>query len=114
METNYRKLAYLLLLILPLVAIGFYPSYFGKFPVFNEYIDSLVHLHFFVSVLWIVLIIAQPFLILKKKYKWHRFIGRSSYVIFPLWVLSFCVMIYKVIQKQDYEYLVFEDMIDKL
>ncbi len=107
MEKNYRKLGYILLLIIPLIVIGFYPSYFGLFPEFNEHIDFLVHLHFFLSVLWIVILITQPFLILNKKYKWHKLIGRSTFVIFPLWILSFLVMIYKVIQKENYNYLVF-------
>jgi hypothetical protein len=57
METNYRKLGYILLLIIPLVIIGFYPSYFGLFPEFHEDIDTLVHLHFFLSALWIAILI---------------------------------------------------------
>jgi hypothetical protein len=107
METNYRKLGYVFLLIIPLTIIGFYPSYFGLFPEFNEHIDTLVHLHFFLSALWIAILITQPLLIVNKKYKWHKIIGKSSYVIFPLWILSFLVMIYKVIEKEDYDYLVF-------
>lgn len=107
MEKNYRKLGYIFLLIIPLTIIGFYPSYFGQFPEFNGYIDTLVHLHFFLSVLWIAILITQPFLILNKNYKWHKLIGKSTYVIFPLWILSFLVMIYKVIDKEDYTYLVF-------
>lgn len=66
----------------------------------------MVHLHFFISALWIAIIITQPFLILNKKYRWHRLLGRTTYVIFPLWILSFIAMIYKVIQKEDYDYLV--------
>jgi len=107
METSYRKLGYILLLIIPLVVIGFYPSYFGLFPNFNEHIDTLVHMHFFLSILWVTILIIQPFLIVNKKHKWHKRIGKSTYVIFPLWILSFLVMIYKVIEKETYDYLVF-------
>ena len=107
METNYRKLGYILLIIIPLVFIGFYPSYFGLFPEFNDHIDALVHLHFLLSAVWIAIIIAQPLLIVNKKYTWHKLIGRSTFVIFPLWILSFLVMIYKVIEKEAYDYLVF-------
>lgn len=107
METNYRKLGYIFLLIIPLVAIGFYPSYFGLFPEFNEHIDVLVHIHFLLSAVWIAILITQPLLIINKKYTWHKRIGRSTYIIFPLWILSFLVMIYKVIQKEHYDYLVF-------
>ncbi|PKQ44261.1 hypothetical protein [Confluentibacter flavum] len=107
METHYRKLGYIFLLIIPLVIIGFYPSYFGLFPEFNEHIDVFVHIHFLLSLVWIAILITQPLLIINKKYKWHKRIGRSTYIIFPLWILSFLVMIYKVIQKEHYDYLVF-------
>lgn len=107
METSYRKSGYLLLVLIPLVFIGFYPSYFQLFPEFNADIDILVHLHFFLSALWIAILIAQPLLILNKKYQWHRLVGKSTYIIFPLWVLSFIPMILKVIQKENYTYLVF-------
>lgn len=107
METNYRKSGYILLIIIPLVIIGFYPGYFGLFPEFNEHIDALVHLHFLLSVLQIAIIITQPLLILNKRYEWHKLIGKSTFVIFTLWVLSFIPMIVKVIQNEDYDYLVF-------
>ncbi|CAG2533801.1 hypothetical protein MAR621_03847 [Maribacter dokdonensis] len=107
MEKNYRKLGYIFLLIIPLTIVGFYPSYFGLFPEFNEQIDTLVHMHFFLSALWIAILIAQPLLIINKKYQWHKVIGKSTYLIFPLWILSFLIMIYKVIVKKDYDYLVF-------
>lgn len=107
MENNYKKIGFFFLIILPLVAIGFYPSYFGLFPVFNTKIDFLVHVHFFFSVLWIMVLISQPFLIMNKQYHWHRLLGRATYVIFPLWILSFLPMIYNVIQKGIYKNLLF-------
>lgn len=107
MEKNYQKLGFIFLLIIPLTVIGFYPTYFGLFPKFDEYIDTLVHLHFFLSTLWVAILIAQPFLVVNRKYKWHKRFGKSTYIIFPLWVLSFFIMIYKVIEKEDYDYLVF-------
>lgn len=63
MEKRNKKVGFLLLLIVLLVAIGFYPSYFKLFPGFNEHIDVLVHLHFFISALWIATIVTQPILI---------------------------------------------------
>jgi hypothetical protein len=107
MENNYKKTGYFFLIIIPLVVIGFYPTYFGLYPEFNEKIDFLMHGHFFMSALWIVVLIAQPFLILNKKYQWHRLLGRATYVIFPIWVLSFIPMINNVIQKGVYKNLVF-------
>jgi len=107
MENNYKKTGIFFLLIIPLVAIGFYPTYFGLYPEFNQNIDFLVHIHFFMSAVWITVLIAQPFLILNKKYQWHRLLGRATYVIFPLWILSFIPMINNVVQKGLYKNLIF-------
>ena len=38
---------------------------------------------------WILMLIAQPAFIRTKKLKWHRIVGKVSYFIFPLLVLSF-------------------------
>lgn len=67
MERNYQKLGYLFLWIIPLIVVGFYPSYFGLFPVFNKHIDVLVHVHFFLSAVWITILITQPLLLVNKK-----------------------------------------------
>ncbi len=107
MESSYKKTGFFFLLILPLVAIGFYPSYFGLFPEFNQKIDFLVHIHFLISALWVAVLITQPFLILNKQYRWHKLLGRFTYVIFPIWILSFIPMIYNAIQKGNNQNLVF-------
>ena len=42
-----------------------------------------------IAIVWLTLIIVQPFLIANKKLAWHRKVGKFSYVIFPLLMLSF-------------------------
>lgn len=107
MEKDYKSLGYFFLLVVPLILIGFYPSYFALFPTFNERIDYLVHLHFALSMVWVAILIVQPFLIVNRKLGIHKKIGQSTYVIFPLWVASFLVMIFKKIEAQEFMYLVF-------
>ena len=89
MEKKYKYLGYILLLLIPLTFAGFYKTYIGQFPNFDDNIDSLVHFHAFIASIWIVMLIAQPLLVLNKKLKAHRTIGKISYLVFPLLILSF-------------------------
>jgi len=107
MEKPYKYLAYFLLLLIPLIFAGFYRSYFESFPNFNKSINVYVHLHAFIASVWILMLIVQPFLILKKKYSLHRAIGKASYVVFPLLVLSFIPQIIKIINTENIENLFF-------
>ncbi|CAD5268935.1 MULTISPECIES: hypothetical protein [unclassified Imperialibacter] len=89
MEKKYRYLGFFLLLLIPLTLLGFYRTYFGLAPEFNEQTDIFIHLHAFIATIWILLLITQPFLIQYQKLKAHRLLGKLSFVIFPLLVLSF-------------------------
>jgi len=96
MEKSYKYLGYFLLLLIPLIFAGFYKTYIGQFPNFEEKIDSFIHIHAFIASVWILMLIAQPFLILNKKYAVHRTIGKLSYLIFPLLILSFIPQIIRI------------------
>ncbi len=55
----------------------------------------MMHFHAAVMSLYVILLIAQPFLIAYKKYEVHRLLGKFSYFLMPIIVLSFFAMIYK-------------------
>jgi len=107
MEKSYKYLGYFFLLLIPLTLAGFYKTYIGQFPNFEEKIDSFIHLHAFIASIWILMLIAQPFLILNKKYLIHRTIGKLSYIIFPLLLLSFVPQIIKIVNYGDVKNLYF-------
>lgn len=86
----YNNLGYWFLLLIVLVATGFYQSYFKDF---FEPKALLMHLHFALMAGWVLMLIAQPFLIKFKKLKWHRIIGKISYVWVPLVMISSYLMI---------------------
>lgn len=88
MEKSYRYLGYFFLVIIPLVILAFWPTYLVQFPNFNNRNDVYAHLHGIISVVWMSLLIAQPFLIASKNYRLHRKLGGMSYYIFPLLLLS--------------------------
>ena len=81
----YKKMGYWFLLLIPLVVAGFYQTYFS---VFFDSRPSLLHIHFTLMALWIIILITQPFLIRYKKLSLHRVIGKASYVLVPLLLIS--------------------------
>jgi hypothetical protein len=98
MEKSYQKLGYFLILLIPLTAVAFYKTYIAQFPNFEDKIDAFIHVHAFISAVWLFMLIAQPFLIYGNKLLLHRTIGKLSYVVFPLLLLSFVPQIIKTIQ----------------
>jgi hypothetical protein len=65
--------------LIPLVVLGFYASYFSRF--FST--TGLLHVHFAVLMVWVVLLIVQPLLILRNNLAAHRIAGKASYFIVP-------------------------------
>jgi hypothetical protein len=89
MEKAYKNLGYFLILLVPLTLLGFYKTYFNQIPVFEDNINTFIHLHAIVASIWILMLIVQPLLIRNGKTKWHKQVGKMSYLIFPLLILSF-------------------------
>ena len=88
MEKNYRNTGFVLLLLIPLMLIGFFPSYLSQLVNSKKSIHFLIHLHFWVAAIWIILMIVQPFLIRFKHNRLHKQLGKLSYLLFVLFELS--------------------------
>ena len=86
----YYNLGCWFLLLIVLVFAGFYTSYFS---VFFQPTAPVIHIHFTLMVLWIAMLITQPFLIKYKKLAIHRMLGKISYVLVPLVLISAFLMI---------------------
>ena len=86
----YHNLGYWFMLLMVLAFIGFYTSYLSV--IFQPAIP-IIHLHFILMTLWMLMLIAQPFLIKYKKLSIHRIIGKISYGLVPLVLLSGFLMI---------------------
>jgi len=107
LDKSYRYLGYFLILLIPLIFAGFYISYFRTFPYFDENINAFTHLHAFIASIWVLILIVQPFLIFNKKFTVHRKVGKLSYIIFPLLILSFIPQIVKIVRTEDIANLFF-------
>ncbi len=107
MDKTYKYLGYYLLLLIPLIFAAFYKSYFQPFPNFGKNINGYVHLHVFIASVWVLILIVQPFLIFNKKLALHRKVGKLSYIVFPLLVLSFIPQIIKIVRTENIANLFF-------
>jgi hypothetical protein len=88
----YHNLGYWFLSLIVLVFAGFYTTYFS---VLFQPRPAIIHIHFTLMVLWIAVLITQPFLIKYKKWAVHRLIGKISYVLVPL-VLFFSYLLIRM------------------
>lgn len=76
---------------------AFFPSYFNKLRA----TDPAHHLHGITATLWMILLIIQPFLYQAGKLKWHRQIGKISFLLVPLIILSALNMVHIMIIRKD-------------
>jgi hypothetical protein len=86
-----------IILLLVLANVGFYKTYISHFPGFEDYVRPdgrplhftwVMHFHGMMMIGWLLMLLVQPILILKGKVKLHRFVGKLSYVLAPLVLLS--------------------------
>ena len=90
----YRNLGYWLLLPAVIVA-GCWVPYLSQVPHFAADITRTVHLHALLRFSWIALLVAQPLLIRHGAVRSYRRLGRVSFVLFALVVLSAISVIVK-------------------
>lgn len=83
-----NRLIYFFIFLLLISFAGFYKTYLVKFPNFEGFTWAH-HFHGATMLTWILMLIVQPIFIRTQKLKWHRIVGKASYFVFPLLVLSF-------------------------
>jgi hypothetical protein len=87
LEKSFKHVDFLFAVIVLVSLLGFYQTYFRFFPSFKGF-DFVVHFHSVMMLLWLGLLFVQPLLVKVKKIKIHRVLGRLSYIIVPLLLLS--------------------------
>lgn len=84
---EYTKASLLSLAILVVLTWGFYRTYIVFFPSFDGF-QPVHHFHGAILLLWIALLIIQPWLMARKKHRIHKAVGKISFVLAPLVMLS--------------------------
>lgn len=87
-KISFDKTGYFILILIPIVILAFWPSYFSI--IFSDIIAPSFYSHFhgIMMIIWISLLIAQPILIRKKKLRTHRLLGKISYFVGPIVLIS--------------------------
>ena len=75
--------------LLFIAVLAFWPSYFGAGLLSTV---SYIHFHAFTAAVWMVMLIVQPWLIRTERYTLHASVGKTSYVLFPLILLSMVLL----------------------
>lgn len=68
--------------------VAFWPSYLSQILSASNYI----HFHALLAALWMLMLVAQPMLIRAKRLAWHRLLGRISYLLAPIFILSIVLL----------------------
>jgi hypothetical protein len=87
MERAYNYVYLFFVGIFFVVIWGFWRTYIVSFPSFKGF-GYTHHIHGLLMMIWICMLIIQPLLIRGKKLSLHRAIGKASYVVVPLLLLS--------------------------
>jgi hypothetical protein len=87
-KINFDKSGYYIFGLIAIVLLGFWRSYFLELIVGTSRHSLIFHFHAVMMSLWIAMLIVQPLLIRKKKFAAHRFIGKLSFIVMPLLVIS--------------------------
>lgn len=89
-----RKLTWILIISLIVIFFslaGFFPSYIGYFPDYGNF-KWTIHIHFATFCCWFLLIVIQPILIRKKKFELHKKLGKLSYILMPVLVITILLL----------------------
>ena len=73
-----------ILLLLAVSVLGFWTPYFSRLTA----AQGLAHVHALMMLAWIGMLVAQPMLIRARRLAWHRRVGKASYVVVPLMIIS--------------------------
>ncbi len=92
MEKKYKWLLLFFGLVALVSIAGFYNSYLIFFPDFNRF-KLLIHFHFVVFIAWFVLLVLQPLYIKRKQMNTHRLLGKLSYIVALLMVVTIAMLV---------------------
>src|SRR5687768_182307 len=84
---RYERVSLIGLGVLIILFWGFYRTYIVFFPAFEGF-QFIHHFHGVLMLVWMALLIIQPWLIARRKHRIHKLIGRLSFVLAPLLIIS--------------------------
>ncbi|MFH4964254.1 hypothetical protein V8G69_04560 [Gaetbulibacter sp. M235] len=102
-KINFLNVGYYFIGLIVFSFLGFWPSYFSKFFDGTADFNIYFHFHFVMAMLWIMLLIIQPILIKKKKMSIHRQVGKLSFIVLPLLIVSVILLKHSLMNPETIE-----------
>lgn len=99
MEKKINTLLLFFVFVVLISLVGFFKSYLTFFPEFNRF-PFVIHLHFLAFVSWFSLLIIQPILIKRKNLLLHRKVGKLSYLVAPVLLITIMILVTKQVQRE--------------
>jgi hypothetical protein len=89
----YRNVCLYLALLIPVALLAFWKTYSSGVTFSGRSATPVVHLHAALMTLWVLMLIGQAWLIRTKRFRVHRWVGRSSFLIAPIIIWSAAVAV---------------------
>jgi len=89
------------LLILSVVVLGFWQSYFSAGMLRAKLPNTLLHIHGALYVSWVFFVTVQPWLIAVGRVKWHIRLGALGVILPPLMVVLGIFVVFDYIRRDD-------------
>src|SRR5690554_1161174 len=99
MEKRINLLLYFFIFVVLISLLGFFNTYLKFFPDLNKF-PIIIHIHFLAFVAWFSLLIIQPILIKRNKINLHRKIGKLSYFLAIVLVITILILAYNQISRE--------------
>ncbi|WP_447637058.1 hypothetical protein [Flavobacterium microcysteis] len=99
MEKQNKILLWFFIAVVILSLAGFFNTYIRFFPNLDKF-PFIIHIHFLAFVSWFALIVIQPILIRQKNTQLHRKIGKISYFIAPILVITILMLVKNQAQRE--------------
>ncbi len=87
-KINFNTAGYYFLGFVAIVFLGFWSRYFSQLIAGTGDNANYFHFHGIMAMVWIAMLIVQPMLIRRKKFELHRLLGKLSFIVMPLLVIS--------------------------
>jgi hypothetical protein len=87
-KISFNKADYYFIVFLAVVLLGFWDRYFSQLIAGFSHNANYFHFHGVIALVWIAMLIVQPILIRRKKLGLHRLIGKLSFLVMPLLIIS--------------------------
>lgn len=95
----FRNVYIYFALLIPAALLGFAKTFLAGVSFSGKPLTVILNIHAALMVLWLLLLIAQALFIRTKRMRLHRWVGRTSYVIAPVIIVSVLVAEHELLNR---------------